>query len=247
MGTNTMLDRSSTNRSKGSGTAHGPRAAKVDRASTGRVVADHIRELIFDGELDQNSRVPQDAIAESLGVSRLPVREALIALEADGLVETKPHRGTFVVPITQEDIEDHYSAYGAVQGIAAARAISYMTDSIIEQLQSLNTRLAAAKGSTQHVLNWEFHSLINRTGGSRRLISLLRYMAQNLPRSVFELPPPASREAIAGHDAIIAALTAKDPAAVEVACREHMRLEGEFVVSVLKQRGILSSTDGESA
>lgn len=234
----------STLASRSGGARGGRPAAKVNRASLGREVADHIRELIFDGELEQNSRVPQDAIAETLGVSRLPVREALIALEADGIVETEPHRGTFVLPITREDIEDHYAAYGAAQGIAAARAISHMTDSILEQLRGLNSQLVTAKGRTrQHMLNWEFHSLINRTGGSRRLISLLKYMAQNLPRSVFELPPPASPEAIAGHDAIIAALAAKDPTAVQEACRQHMKLEGDFVVSVLADRGILTSDD----
>jgi DNA-binding GntR family transcriptional regulator len=243
-----MVERSPANRSSGSSTERRHSAPKVNRASLGREVANHIRELIFAGDLDQSGRVPQDAIAESLGVSRLPVREALIALEAEGLVESEPHKGAFVVPITREDIQDHYAAYGAAQGIAATRAISHMTDTVLDRLQSLNAQLSETKGrEKQHGINWEFHTLINRTGGSRRLIWMLKYMAQNLPRSVFELPPPASPEALRGHAAIIAALRANDPDAVQAACREHMRLEGEFVVSVLERRGILSSSNGQPA
>ena len=61
--------------------------------------------MIFDGTLKADQRVPQDAIADRARRQPLPVREALIALEADGLVASEPHRGTFVVPIRSEDID----------------------------------------------------------------------------------------------------------------------------------------------
>ena len=92
----------------------------VQRGSMSVEVADHIRSMIFDGRLRAGQRVPQDAIAAELGVSRLPVREALITLEADGLVAAEPHRGVFVVPIRAEDIEDHYRLYGMAQGLAGS-------------------------------------------------------------------------------------------------------------------------------
>ena len=157
-------------------------------------MADHIRSAIFSGTLKAGQRVPQDAIATELGVSRLPVREALIALEADGLVTSEPHRGVFVVPIRREDIEDHYRVYGMVQGLATGRAVQRITEPVLDRLQGLHEQMCASDDpDLLHDLNWEFHSLINRTGGSRRVLSVLRQLAHNLPREVYELPPERAR------------------------------------------------------
>ena len=204
-------------------------------------VSDHIRSSIFSGVLKPGQRVPQDAIAAELGVSRLPVREALISLEADGLVASEPHRGVFVVPIRREDIEDHYRIYGMVQGLAASRAVHRITEPVLARLTELHEQMcASADPDVLHDLNWEFHSLINRTGGSRRLLSVLRQLSHNLPREVYELPPAASPEANKGHAKILAALSRGDAAAVDAANREHVELEGEHVVAVLRRDGVLA-------
>jgi DNA-binding GntR family transcriptional regulator len=213
----------------------------MPRRSMSAEVSAHIRSAIFDGSLKPGQRVPQDAIAAELGVSRLPVREALIALEADGLVVSEPHRGVFVVPIRREDIEDHYRVYGMVQGLAASRAVHRITEPVLERLEELHEKMCASDDpDLLHDLNWEFHSLINRTGGSRRVLSVLRQLAHNLPREVYELPPGASPQANKGHAKILAALRSGDPAAVDAANREHVQQEGEHVVAVLRRDGVLS-------
>jgi DNA-binding GntR family transcriptional regulator len=213
----------------------------MGRQSMSGEVADHIRSAIFSGALKAGQRVPQDAIAAELGVSRLPVREALIALEADGLVTSEPHRGVFVVPIRREDIEDHYRVYGMVQGLATARAVHRMTEPVLDRLQSLHERMSASDDpDLLHDLNWEFHSLINRTGGSRRVLSVLRQLAHNLPREVYELPPGASPQANQGHAKILAALRAGDAAAADAASREHVGHEGEHVIAVLRRDDVLA-------
>jgi DNA-binding GntR family transcriptional regulator len=91
-----------------------------------------------------------------------------------------------------------------------------------------------------HTLNWEFHSLINQTGGSRRLLSILRQMARALPREVYEAPPAASPEAIRGHQRILDALRASDGDAADQASRRHVQAEGEYVIAKLKADGILA-------
>lgn len=203
-------------------------------------VIDRIRTLIFDGTLARGQRIPQFEIAESLGVSRLPVREALIALESEGLVESEPHKGSFVVPIHREDIDDHYRVYGMVQGLATRRAAARITAPTMDRLVELHEQMQECDDSAAHSLNWEFHSLINQTGGSRRLLSILRQMARALPREVYEAPPAASPEANLGHQRILDALRAADGDAADEASRRHVQAEGEYVIAKLKADGILA-------
>ena len=215
---------------------------RLPRRSVSVEVAEHLRSLIFNGTLKAGQRVPQDAIGAELGVSRLPVREALITLEADGLVASEPHRGTFVVPIRSEDIEDHYRIYGMAQGLAARGAARRITEPVLARLDELHEQMSTNKDvDLVHDLNWEFHSLINRTGASRRTLSVLRQLSHNLPREVYSLPAAASPQANRGHARIIAALRAGDADAADLANREHVGQEGDQVVAALKRSGVLTS------
>jgi DNA-binding GntR family transcriptional regulator len=165
----------------------------------------------------------------------------LISLEAEGLISSEPHRGAFVVPIRREDIEDHYRIYGMVQGLAARRAASRITAPTLSRLRELHESMQSnSDPDLLHDLNWEFHALINKTGGSRRLLSVLRQLARNLPRAVYEAPPGASPEANRGHARILEALTNGDGVAAESASREHVQLEGDYVIAKLKRDGILA-------
>ncbi len=212
------------------------------RNISGQVV-DHIRTMIFDGSLKRGQRVPQNDIAGDLGVSRLPVREALITLESEGLIESEPHRGAFVVPIHREDIDDHYRIYGMVQGLATRRAASRVTEPTLKRLQDLHDQMQSTDDSEiAHSLNWEFHALINQTGGSRRLLSVLRQLARNLPREVYEVPPAADAAAVQGHQRILDALRAGDGDAADAAARQHMIAEGEYVIGKLKTDGVLADS-----
>ena len=215
---------------------------RLSRRSVSVAVAEHLRSLIFNGTLNAGQRVPQDAIAAELGVSRLPVREALITLETEGLVASEPHRGTFVVPIRSEDIEDHYRIYGMAQGLAARGAARRITEPVLTRLDELHQQMSTSQDvDLVHDLNWEFHSLINRTGASRRTLSVLRQLSRNLPREVYSLPAAASPQANRGHARIIAALRAGDADAADLANREHVQQEGDQVVAALKRSGVLTN------
>ena len=215
---------------------------RLHRRSVSVEVAEHIRSHIFNGTLKAGQRVPQDAIAAELGVSRIPVREALITLESDGLVASEPHRGTFVVPIRSEDIEDHYRIYGMAQGLAARGAARRITEPVLARLDELHEQMSANQDiDLVHDLNWEFHSLINRTGASRRTLSVLRHLSHNLPREVYSLPAAASPQANRGHARIIAALRAGDADEADLANRDHVQQEGDQVVASLKRSGVLAS------
>ena len=100
----------------------------VNRRSSGDLVAVHIRSMIFDGELRQGDRMRQDDIARRLGVSRIPVREAIIALDREGWLTITPHRGAFVHGLDEDALRDHYELLGLVYGLAARRATERASD-----------------------------------------------------------------------------------------------------------------------
>lgn len=219
--------------------SNGRHADPINRPNLSVAAAEHIRELIFDGSLRGGDRVPQDAVAEDLRVSRLPVREALITLQADGLVDTEPHRGAYVVPITREDIADHYAMYGSIQGMAAARAAARVDETVLARLERLIDEIGNnpdAPGTLKS--HWEFHSIINHLGGSRRLMAVLRQMSHNLPRSIYEVPSPSSPASDASHRRIVAALRNGDANGVAEECIRHLVAEGALVIEELQRRGL---------
>jgi DNA-binding GntR family transcriptional regulator len=212
---------------------------RVKQASTSERVADEIRELIFSGGLVRGAKVPQDAIAERLGVSRLPVREALIALEADGLVYTEQHRGTYVADFTPEDLRDHYTICGLVHGLAASRAATSMTEDELAQLRELNESMSTETDATKlYDLHWRFHQLINRVGGTRRLRSILQQLSHNLPRSLFTGISPKDVDSEAAHSELIAAIEDKDPELAAELTRRHLAVEAELAIARLEREGL---------
>ncbi|MFG1780466.1 GntR family transcriptional regulator [Micromonospora sp. NPDC049051] len=218
-----------------------PQNLRIARLSLAQQAAEYIKSAIYRGELRPGERIPQAAVADALGVSRLPIREALISLEAEGLVELVPHRGAFVIPIRREDIEDHYRAFGLLQGWAAKRASTRIAPEALERLGSLNKALTdATDNDEQHDLNWQFHALINQTGGSRRLLSIMRQLSMNLPREIYQVAPAASPEALADHAELLAALSTGDGDRAEATARRHLEHEAEHIVAKLRRDGVLT-------
>ena len=107
------------------------------RRSSGEQAALYLRRLIFDGRLEPGARVPQDEVAQALGISRIPVREALIALEREGWVTIEMHRGAFVTQLDEQAVRDHYELYGLVYGFAVERAVERGTPDFAAQLRKL--------------------------------------------------------------------------------------------------------------
>lgn len=216
-------------------------STKVARASVGESVTEVLREMIFDGRLAGGQRIPQDDIAGELGVSRLPVREAIAALENDGLVKVEKHRGAYVVPIQRIDIADHYETFGHVHGIAASRAALIMSAEGVTQLNDLDKQMHTTyETAALHDLNWEFHRIINMVGGSRRLQSVILGLTRQIPRSFRHTIPPATPTALREHRAIIDAIASGDGAAAAEACITHLRSESTYIIGTLEERGFFA-------
>jgi len=101
-----------------------------------QVVA-HIFNLVLTGKLRTGDRVDRNEIATRLGMSRVPVQEAIVQLEHDGLLSTSYHRGAFIERFDEDTIREHYELHGVLNGIAAARAAANPTPRILGQLDGI--------------------------------------------------------------------------------------------------------------
>lgn len=203
-------------------------------------VAQHIRDSILAGEVRPGQRIDQDGIAADLGLSRLPVREALIMLEAEGLVENRVRRGSYVAALERDDLVDHYEMYGLLSGMAAARVASRDTTELVARLDEVMAGMRATADASEHDrLNFRFHELINRAGSSRRLRAVLRMLARSMPTSFFAQNTEWDwrDRALDEHDGIVAALRDGDGRRAAEAMAEHFRHTGEHAVHLLEQSG----------
>lgn len=220
----------------------------VDDRALREHVANHLRHLIFSGRLRGGDKINQDGMAGELGISKIPVREALLLLEAQGLVVNIPRRGAYVQELTDQDILDHYRAFGLLSGMATERAAAQLSqpdrDALHRNVQQFETTTSVAALES---LNLEFHRTILRAGRSNLLSSMLVSLGRTLPGEIFygrehgEWAQSASKD----HREILEALELRDGNAAADAMTRHLVHGGEHAVARLRELGALApETDG---
>ncbi len=151
---------------------------KKENKSLTSIIFEKIREDILNDQYNHGEKIVEAKLAEELGVSRTPVREALKQLELDGLVENIPNRGVIVKGISQQDIYDIFTIRMAIEGIAAQWAVERMDDEEMGQLKEVFELMEfyTFKGDVTKIfeLNTKFHEIIYMATKSRYLEHVLR-------------------------------------------------------------------------
>jgi DNA-binding GntR family transcriptional regulator len=209
------------------------------RQSSGEHAAVYIRRLIFDGRLRPGERIPQEHIAQAMGVSRIPVREALIALEREGWVTIEMHRGAFVNAFDQQAARDTYELFGLVYGFAVRRAVSRAKPELGDQVRDIAARLARAEDPEEiSRLTIAFHVAIVDAAASPRIKVVLRAMSGLIPGNFFALVPGAIEVERDGLTDIARAVADGDAVAASDGYERMMRRQGELVVELFDDRGL---------
>ncbi len=224
--------------------SNGGREAKIVRTPSGEHIASYIRRLIFEGELRPGMRVPQDAIAQELGVSRIPVREALIVLEREGWVTNEMHRGAFINTLDEPTVHDHYELFGLIYGFAAKRALARAADDLPEQLGAIQAQFAQATTAEEHYdLSIAFHGLIVKGAASPRINVALRAMSALVPGNFFEEVPEAVDVESRGLAAIARAMKQGDGDKASAEYVKMMRNVGNKVAQLFRERSLFESVE----
>jgi DNA-binding GntR family transcriptional regulator len=216
-----------------------PTPEHLARLSSGEHAAVYIRRLIFDGRLRPGERIPQEQIAQALGVSRIPVREALIALEREGWVTIEMHRGAFVNALDEHAARDTYELFGLVYGLAVRRAISRANANLAERVASIAHDLTETEDPDAiSRLTIAFHATIVDAAASPRIKAVLRAMSGLVPGNFFELVPGAVEVERKGLTAIAGAVGKRDAEKASDGYQRMMRRQGELVVKLFADRGL---------
>lgn len=205
-------------------------------------VVDYVLEELFQGRLKSGDRVDLDEVAETLGVSRLPVREAVATLERDGIVSTTYHRGVFIEPFDAQSILDDFEIMGLLSGAAVRRLARDPAAETLAALRSLIDDLRAVDpDDTQRTYQVVREILVieHRAGGSRHLRAQLRTYAGFLPRA-FDLIRGRTHEAtVNAHNRVVGAIAAGDGERAARYRLEDFRDAGRRTVRELQRRGVL--------
>ena len=212
-----------------------PRAAQLPEQ-----VAEYVREMILSGEVKPGDFLRIERIAEAVGVSPTPVREGLLALKSEGLVNLLPRRGFIVAPITKQDITDLYWVQAVLSGELAARAASNISDvqlkALDENVKSYKDAVAAEQWDLVPDLGMEFHREIHRAAQSNRLVLLLESVMANLPNRSYAAGHP--RYTNKEHPTLLKALKRRDPEQARDLMITHMTGQGERLIDILRERGL---------
>jgi DNA-binding GntR family transcriptional regulator len=215
---------------------------QLNRRSSGGSAALYIRKLIFDGYLRPGARVRQEDIAKALGISRIPVREALIALEQQGWVTIEPNRGAFVAALDEQAVRDHYELYGLVYGFAAKKALERSDGVLGEKLSQLAADYSRTVDPAEaQEIALAFHGAVIEAASSPRVDVVLRALSALVPGEFYALVPEALELQREGFEGIADACRQRDGnrAAVEYA-KMMLRVASE-VVNLFRRRGLFDA------
>lgn len=205
-----------------------PALRPLDRRPTADRVADLIRARIVDGTFAPGTQLGEVQLAEQLGVSRGPVREAMQRLIQEGLLRSEPHRGTFVVRLDDDDVADIYLARSAIERAAAVQLVRRDDRQALTRLAKLVERMETATRSESWSrvadLDLEFHESLVASSGSRRLVRMYDTLLAEtrICLAALEADYPVWHDVVTEHEQVVAALRAGDEAAVVDAVDAHL-------------------------
>lgn len=209
------------------------------------MVASYVRELILTGELRPGDFLRLEPIAEAVGVSNTPVREALLNLRSEGFVQLVPRRGFMIRALSRRDLRDAFWAQAKIAGELAARAAKVITPEQVAELDRLRQEYEAAveKSLEDQIADsgHAFHRYINRVADSDRLAGILGSMVQQLPNRFYARIEGHVRND--DHREIVEAMRKKSPRTARKLVEVHILELAEHLIELLAERDLWQEDD----
>lgn len=211
--------------------------SKLRPATTVAWILQNLRTAILDGSLEAHALVRQDELAATYGVSRMPIREAIRLLEAEGLVISRPNRGVVVAPLDSDDAQEIFDVRSALEPLALRRSIPRLTDLQKEEAKAALYALEQGDSENSAIAHRAFHLSLHAAAGVRlvRLIGQYLDAAQRYLRLEATLSETVAKD-LREHRALLAATIGGDvPTAVSL-MEQHLGDTGREMTALLRQR-----------
>jgi DNA-binding GntR family transcriptional regulator len=188
-----------------------------------------LRRAILDGYFEPGERLDQEAIAQELDVSRTPIREAIAALESEGLLESKPHRGVFVTEVSKDDIREVFALRALLEAEVVCQATSTIPDSVLDELERMLKGAQKAYETGDQVAQFDADKHFHKTLREFTENSLLREVLDGVNNRVSAVrrfaqtkPGPHVDEFAREHLDILQALRQRDAERAAMLMKLHL-------------------------
>jgi DNA-binding GntR family transcriptional regulator len=208
-----------------------------------------LRSLLVEGKIPSGSKLNERELAESLNVSRTPIREAIRRLAADGLVELITNRGAIAVQLSLEDVIHTFDVIAELEGFSGELAANNISDATLSELEALQYEMMASYArrdlSNYYKLNLRIHHLINQAANNPVLSKLFTQVNARIEALRFRSNQDGVKweKAVEEHQEMLDALKARDPVRMRKIMIQHVRNKRDVVVHLLKSEAAMSNTN----
>lgn len=206
------------------------------------IAIEKLRSLIFSGQLGAGTDHLESELAARLGMSRTPVREALLRLEAQGLLEVRPRKGVRITSLSPHDMAEVYDVLTELESLAAANAAQAgLTDvelaGLSDAVTQMDTALSAQNRETWAAADDAFHTELVRLGGNQRLQRIAEMMSDQVRRArlvtLYMRPEPSASNN--DHRAVLDAIRSGDPDRARMVHRTHRIAAKDTLIALLER------------
>ena len=207
----------------------------LKRRTLGQELTEQLRQLIYDGELEPGARLQEAELSQRFGVSRTPFREALKSLASEGLITIEANRGATVARLTVEELAETFPVMGVLEALAGELACVHADDGDLSELRALHDEIVARYEARDlkayFAANQQFHERLVAAARNETLRNHYDQLAGRVRRARYKANLSATRwaQSVKEHEAIIAALEARDGATLSAVLRAHIDHKFETV------------------
>lgn len=218
------------------------RPIPLARHALGDEVYVTLRGMIVRGALEPDARITETEIAQLLGVSRTPVREAFQRLEYEGWLITRPGHSARVAPLTIKKVQEVYPLIAVLEGLAARLALRWLTEADLRHMEELTKKMAqhARRGETEQLLaaDAEFHSVLHVRSQNDRLRQIVADLRGRMERLEFAFfsDPEAVHGSLARHRKLVRVLRRREPALAQSALERQWDLGRQALLEIIRKR-----------
>ena len=215
------------------------RSGQAFPGTTQQLACQFLRTRILSGHYAGGDRINPTRIAEELGISRMPVREALRQLDAEGLVTIRPNRGAIVTVLTAADVRELFEIRAALEGMAGRLAVPCLSDDVLDDLDYRRVRMGRVRHDAREWLlrHDQFHDFLCRQARRPRLAAeIARHRAAVQPYLAMYISRHRSPEMRGyGHEGVIDAARSRNADRIESCLRDHIMHAARGVIDFLEQ------------
>ena len=203
------------------------------------IVFKTLREAIITGDLQPGERLMEIKLANELGVSRTPVREAIRKLELEGLVIMTARKGAEVAPINEKDLREVLEIRRSLESLACELACRHVRESDLRKLRTINSEIDEAIDAENIELitqkDVEFHEAINEMTDNQRLVQMLHQLKEHIFRYRFEyIKEMKNKKVIVDeHNRIIESIASKDADLASREIERHIEIQEKYILNTL--------------